>query len=390
MLFLYVIFWILFFLPIISFLIYPLVIFLIFSLSEKIKWAYNHNFIPNVSIIIVAYNEEAVIRKRIENLLNYSYPRDKIEIIIHTDGSNDSTDEIVSQYISKGVRLITNEKNRGKTVSLNDAVKSASSDILIFSDANSIFNENSIQYLVQHLRDPLVGCVCGKLEYMRKSNNAAEKGERKYWDWDTKIKIWEGHNGRLIGSNGAIFALRKEFAVNLPGDQSNDMIFPIIARLNGFKVIYEPNAIAVEETGDTVKKEYKRKARIIARGLSGIFFSLNYLIKENKNKVSIYNKTIFLFQLFCKKFFRYLAFPSITIIMILGIFLPSGIEKYISFLMICGFSILLLSTVFMNQIKKYFPKFPDFSYYIAVYFASLTGLYYFISKKNISQWKSQR
>lgn len=389
--FLIILFWGFFSFPVITFLFYPFIIKIFSFLIPKIDIIASEQYLPKVSLIIVAYNEEKIIRQKIENSLSLNYPKHLLEIIIHTDGSNDDTNQIVAEYLKDGIILLTNEHNRGKTISLNDAIAEANSQILIFSDANSMYEKDAVKNLVRWMKNEKIGCVCGRLVYLKKGISTSEKGERAYWDWDTKIKMWEGNNGYLLGGNGAIFALRKNLAVVLPGNQSNDMILPIVARLRNYYVMYEPNAIAKEETASSLLKEYKRKVRIISRGLNGVVFTLKFLMKDKiAKKLPLQKMIFFLFQLFCKKFLRYLAFPAVLMMMLLVFFLPEGITLIVGQLMWFGFGVIAL----LSLLKKYFGKqlksLPDFSYILLMAWAGCMGFYIFLTGKSSSRWRSQR
>lgn len=384
-------FWILGSIPIVTFLVYPLFMRLFSLMIKSLDPPESDENLPNLALLFSAFNEEKIIRKKIENCLTLRYPPEKLKIIIHTDGSTDKTDFIVSEYKDRGIVHLQETKNRGKTCALNDAIRIADSPILVFTDANSMYRPDALLKLVRWMKLKKVGCVCGRLIYKKTTDHHAEKGEIKYWDWDTRLKLWEGRSGHLLGSNGAIFALRSDLAVELPGDQSNDMILPIVARLRDYYAVYDPDAVAVEKTAKSVIEEYQRKIRIISRGLNGVIFALKYA-RQKGRKVSTKPGSQFfvLFQMICKKLFRYLSFPALFIMFWLGLFTSPGITFHVTLIMWSLILLCIIVTLVSPAAKRIFPSWPDLSYPLAMAWAGCAGFWIFITGKTMSHWKSHR
>ncbi|MBN1901115.1 glycosyltransferase, partial [Candidatus Sumerlaeota bacterium] len=267
----------------------------------------------------------------------------------------------------------------------------AEAPVLVFSDANSMYKPDALWKLARWMKREEVGCVCGRLYYRKTAEHHAEKGEIKYWDWDTRLKIWEGRSGHLLGANGAIFALRKNLALELPGNQSNDMILPIIARLRGCHAVYDPDAVAVEKTAESVSGEFHRKARIIARGLNGVIFILKFALRHISNSSASLSSVMFvLFQLICKKFFRYLAFPAFFLMLWMGLLTYPGIT-FTATLFMWGFILLcLLINILYPAGRKLWARWPNLSYPLAMAWAGCVGFWIFITGRTMSQWKSRR
>lgn len=384
-------FWACLAVPATAFLFYPLSMKVYSMFATGIDPPEFPDELPGVALIIAAFNEETVIKKRIRNALSMDYPSHKLDIIIHTDGSTDSTDQIASEFKNQGVILVTRNENRGKTPSLNEAVQKTNAPILIFSDANSMLQPDSIRYLVRWFARENVGCVCGRLRYKENLDDIAAKGERRYWNWDTRLKLWEGRNGRLLGGNGAILALRRTLAVPLPGNQSNDMVWPIITRLEGYLNIFDPEAVAVEKTPGSIERESRRKSRIIARGMAGVFYSLKYAFQDTgKPGITSFGKAFLLYQLIAKKLFRYLAFPALLLSMVSGVFLYSHVEFILSSIFWCLLGGSVLSTYFARLYSSGVSFFPDFSYPLTMAAAAFSGVWKYVSGSELSRWKSQR
>lgn len=218
--------------------------------------------LPTVAVVVSAYNEEAVIQARVDNLRTLDYPRNKITFYIGSDGSSDKTDEILSEIAGDNLVFLPFEKNRGKASVLNDLVAAADADIIVFTDANTEFQADAIRKLVRHFtNDQAIDAVCGELELY--DPDTLDNLDNVYWQYERVLKFYESRIGGLLGANGAIYATRKEAFAPLPADTVVDdftVVFNI--SLQGRKVIYDPEARAREEIAPSSLEEYKRRIRI--------------------------------------------------------------------------------------------------------------------------------
>ncbi|MFN4258903.1 MAG: glycosyltransferase family 2 protein [Gemmataceae bacterium] len=227
--------------------------------------------LPRVSLLIAAYNEEAVIAERIDNALRLDYPADKLEIVIASDGSSDATNDIVRRYAPRGVRLLAYPARRGKATVLNDSVPRLSGDIVIFSDANTFFDPDAARRLVRWFHDPRVGMVCGRLVLIDPQHGRNVDG--LYWKYETFLKQCENRLGALLGANGAIYAVRRPLYRPIPANTIlDDLLIPLLAVLRSGKgLLYDDEAVAREETPPHLTSEFHRRARIGAGGFQSIF-----------------------------------------------------------------------------------------------------------------------
>ena len=256
------IFWFASFIVIYSYVIYPMILITADQLFPS-KLFLRSEDQPNVSIVIAAYNEEKVIERRIQNCLALDYPRDKLEVIIASDGSSDKTDEIVEQFKDQGVKLLGHENRRGKVNVLNEVVPQAKNDIVIFSDANTMFARDSVKKIVQYFADSRIGCVCGCLQFVNADGSKTGELEGIYWRYETMLKKLEGKRGALLGANGAIFAIRKNLFHECPADTIiEDFVLPMKILESGFKVVYDVEAMALEEAAHKIIHEKERRIRI--------------------------------------------------------------------------------------------------------------------------------
>jgi cellulose synthase/poly-beta-1,6-N-acetylglucosamine synthase-like glycosyltransferase len=248
---------------------YPIFI-LFLSLLLPNKSIRKARITPSVSFIISCYNEEAVIEKKIKNTLSLDYPKDKIEIIVISDGSTDKTDEIVKQYDVQGVKLIRQEGRLGKTMGINLAMKEATGEIVVFSDANAIFHQDAITNLVANFADHRIGYVVGEARYNDITETAASKSESTYWRYEILLKTAESRLHSIVGGDGAIYAIRRVLYKELLPTDINDFVNPLQIIIQGYRGVYEPNAICEEETSGRFDKEIGRKIRIVNRSFSGL------------------------------------------------------------------------------------------------------------------------
>ena len=234
------------------------------------------NKLPNVTVIIAAYNEDSCIRARVENLLSLDYPQDKLTIRIGSDGSSDNTPQILESINAENFHAHIFEKNRGKMSVLNDLVASATDEILVMSDANTHFNPDAINVLVKHFQNESIGVVCGELNLVDAESGINQDGI--YWRYEQVLKFHEAQLGALLGANGAIYAIRKSLYIPLPANTIVDD-FQIVMNVSKqkFKTIYDPSAIAIEEVAPNLAEEEGRRVRI-GLGNYQAFFKMRWAL----------------------------------------------------------------------------------------------------------------
>jgi len=304
------IFWIAFSIIIYFSIGYALVLIII-SRFRKVKVKTREDYLPKVSLIIAAFNEEKAIEEKIKNSLSLDYPQDKLEVIVASDASNDQTDEIARSYQNQGIILYRQDEHLGKTNIQNEAVKIAQGEILVFSDATGMYDKDAIRKLVRSFADPNVGCVAGELKYITLDQGKSEEGEGIYWKYERFIKKMESRANSLSGVNGAIYALRRNLYVPLPPDIISDFVEPLEIFKNGHRVIYEKKALCFEKSSKGITAEFRRKVRIIIRGLRGLAFEKTLL---NPLKYGLMS-----FQLISHKLLRWFL-PLFLITLILANF----------------------------------------------------------------------
>lgn len=248
---------------------YPLLLLLLNRLRAP-RLVAQRAMTPRITVIVSAYNEADVIRAKIENSLALDYPRDKLEVLVISDCSSDGTDEIVREYEDRGVRLLRMNERGGKTLGLNAGVPAARGEIIVFSDANAMYHPQTARNLARNFADPQVGCVTGESRYNLEGATETTESENLYWRYELAIKKMESRIGSLVGGDGAIYAIRKALYRPMQAADLSDFVNPMQISLQGFRNVYEPEAISFENGADTFEQEFRRKVRIVARAWRGL------------------------------------------------------------------------------------------------------------------------
>jgi cellulose synthase/poly-beta-1,6-N-acetylglucosamine synthase-like glycosyltransferase len=215
---------------------------------------------PSVAVIVAAHDEEAVIERRLENLLALDYPADRLEVVVASDASQDRTNELVEAVAAREPRVRLVDCPRGGKVAAQDrAVRDTASDVVAFSDANATWAPDALRRLVADLADPEVAYVCGAL---RLEDAAGGNREGLYWRYELWLREQESRLGSITGGNGAIYALRRESYVEVDPRWGHDLSLPYRMVQNGRRAVFEPRAHAFERPTPTNETEYARKVRM--------------------------------------------------------------------------------------------------------------------------------
>jgi cellulose synthase/poly-beta-1,6-N-acetylglucosamine synthase-like glycosyltransferase len=225
---------------------------------------------PRASLVVCAHNEAASIGAKLENVLALDWPPERLEILVASDGSSDATESIVRSFAPRGVRLLPLPR-RGKIPTLNAAVAETSGEILIFSDANSMYEPGALRALARPFADPEVGGVAGDQRYLGRRGRDGTDGERAYWDLDRQLKRWESLAGSVTSATGAIYAIRRElFRSVVPGVTDDFFVSTNVIRA-GRRLVFAPDALAFEPVAASSSAEFQRKVRVATRGLRGVW-----------------------------------------------------------------------------------------------------------------------
>ncbi len=222
--------------------------------------AKDSSFEPSVSVIVAAHDEEAVIERRLENLLALDYPPERLELVVASDASSDRTNELVEAVAAREPRVRLLECPRGGKVAAQDrAVRETTAAVVAFSDANATWAGDALRHLVANLADPEVAYVCGRLQL---EDAAGSNREGLYWRYELWLREQESRLGSVTGGNGSIYALRREDYVEVDPRWGHDLALPYRMVQKGRRAVYEPAAVASERPTPTNETEYARKVRM--------------------------------------------------------------------------------------------------------------------------------
>jgi cellulose synthase/poly-beta-1,6-N-acetylglucosamine synthase-like glycosyltransferase len=256
-------FWLLAALVLYVYVGYPVLLYL-YSRIMPASGSQLRDDLPSVTLLISAFNEEDCIAEKLENCLSLDYPRELLQVTVISDQSSDRTDEIVSKFADRGIKLLRMEERGGKTLGLNAGVAESPSDVVVFSDANAMYRSDAIRTLIAPLSDTNIGAVVGQSTYADVDSDAGES-ESLYWRYETAIKILESRTCSVVGGDGAIYAVRRSLYRPMAADVLSDFVNPLQVVEQGYRCVYEPNAISVEEVAGSFQKEFSRKVRIVNR-----------------------------------------------------------------------------------------------------------------------------
>ena len=263
---------------------------------------------PSATLIISAFNEKDAIAEKLANALATDYPAGALEILVVSDASTDGTDRIVEGFSGQGVKLLRMAERRGKTAGLNAAVAGARGEILVFSDANILYQTDAIRRLVRNFSDPSVGCVTGDSRYVDPGESAAHQQESTYWNYERIIRTLESHVGSTVGGDGAIFAIRRTLYSPLPADAINDLVTPLQIVARGFRAVFEPGAVGCERSAGVFAGEFRRKRRIVNRSWRGVM--------SHREVLNPWRVGLFAWQVWSHKVLRWWMLPLMVLALV--------------------------------------------------------------------------
>lgn len=350
---------------------------------------------PTVSVVLSVWNEEDVIKQKIENLLSLDYPSAKMEILIGSDGSTDRTNDLIKQFQDPCLKLIAGAQRRGKMLTLNALVKEARHDVLVFTDARQPFEADAIKVLVHNFVDSHIGCVSGELMFSKKSG-ATARGINLYWNYEKFIRRAESDVHSMLGATGAIYAIRKHLYHEVPGNiVLDDMYIPLKIIQRGYRAVFDASARAYDEVADSPQEEYRRKARTLF-GNYQIFWAFRGMFNPFKSPIAI--------QLFSHKLLRVVVpFLMIAVFFINWVLTGCGGARPCAFtpfydgifvLQIIFYIMAVIGALARHQkygILKIVSKICSVPYvFCLLNFSALTGFMRFLGAKQEITWEKAR
>lgn len=363
---------------------YPLLlsVLAVFKSSKKNKAVAE---LPFVTIIIAAYNEEAVIADKIKNIFAADYPTEKLQVIVAAQGSTDHTAAIASSY--SVVSVLQSAERKGKSVAVNEAVEKAQHSIIVLTDANTLLAPQTLQKLVSHLNDPAIGAVAGEKKVVD-ANGAAVSGEGMYWRYESWLKQQETDFYTVVGAAGELFAFKKELFVPIPANTvTDDFFLSLSINMQGKKVAYAADAVSTEAASLFLADEWKRKIRIAAGGIQSLG-----LVQKALNP---FRYPLLSFQFFSHRVLRWLLCGPALIVLLLAngilVFTTGGVFYSIFFLLQVLFYVFALVGYLLLKQKISFFLFTIPFYIVFMHAAMMTGLVrYFTTGQSVLWEKAQR
>jgi len=378
-----IIFWILIALIFYTYLGYGILLFILVTFKRLFKKnkQFNDLNLPDVTLLITAYNEQSCVKVKIENSLHLNYPKDKLHQLWVTDGSNDQTGELLAVYPE--VEVLHKPERNGKIAAMNRGIKFVKTPIVIFSDANTLLGKESINRITKMFRDPKVGCVSGEKRIFNAAEEAASAaGEGLYWKYESKLKQWDAELYSAVGAAGELFAIRTELFNEVEGDTLlDDFIISLRVAMRGYKIDYDPEAYAIETASANVKEELKRKIRIAAGGIQSVVRLYPLL--------NIFKYGILSFQYISHRVLRWTVTPVALLgVFLLNIFLIpiSNLYAVLMILQILFYLSALIGWILENKKLKAKIFFIPFYFFIMNY-AVFMGFGRYLKKSQSVNWE---
>jgi poly-beta-1,6-N-acetyl-D-glucosamine synthase len=383
------IFWISLFLIVYTFAGYGLVLFILISVKRLFNKRISYDGLtelPTIALLVAAYNEEELIEEKILNCLALEYPREKIEFIFITDGSTDKTTDRIRKY--QEITLLHQDQRAGKMAAIKRAIPLIKEDVIVFTDANTFLNRESLTELVKHYQNPLVGAVAGEKRILVDDKaDASSAGEGFYWKYESLLKRWDYELYSNVGAAGELFSIRTALYQPVEADTIIDdhMIAMRIAE-NGYIIAYEPNAYAMETASADIKEELKRKIRIAAGGIQSIM-----RLRKSANP---FHHPLFTFQYISHRVLRWTITPFLLIlVLLLNVFLVEKNAGLIYIILLFGqvfFYALALGGFFLER-KNLRVKILFIPYYFCIMnYAVIAGMIRYFKKTQSAAWEKSK
>ncbi len=374
-----IIFWVSAFIIFWAMIGYPISLKVIEKLLKERKNLKDNSYKPKVTLMIVAHNEEKIILEKLKNSISLDYPTEKLEILVASDNSTDKTNEIVKKFIKENaifkIKLYETKERKGKTNAQNEAAKGVESDILVMTDANSIFEKNAISELVSSFSSEEIVYVCGKLVYVNKENETG-KSESTYWNIDLKMREIESNIQTITAGNGAIYACRTNIYHDFDPIKCHDTAMPLYYALKGKRAIFNKDAIAYEKAGETSKDEFKRKVRMSRIVLSSILPELRIL--------NIFKYKWFTYFYLGHRTCRYLLWLAHILLLITSIIL----SNQVLYAIVLSIQLLVYITSILKHILNFENKIINILYYYCMtILAQLKGVINTLTGRSKPFWE---
>lgn len=282
----------------------------------------DYTTLPTCTLVVAAYNEEAFIAEKIQNTLALNYPEGKLDLVFITDGSTDRTPELIAAY--PRIKLEHRNERKGKLAAVHRVMHTITTDIVVFTDANTFLNADAIVNICRHYADPNIGAVAGEKRINVDVKADATAGEGFYWKYESKLKTWDFELNTVVGAAGELFSIRTALYRPVPATSIiEDFMISLWVAGDGYRVAYEPEAYATENGSESVQEELKRKIRIAAGGIQSIIWL--------KKLLNPFHMPLLTFQYVSHRVLRWTVVPFLMILAFLlnCIIVASGYDSWL-------------------------------------------------------------
>lgn len=384
-----IVFWISIFIVFYTFFGYGIVMYFLIKIRRAVKGkrpvAEKGSYTPSLTLMIAAYNEADIMEEKIKNTLALEYPADKFSVIIVTDGSSDNTPEIVSRYPQ--VKLMHKPERAGKIAAMHRAMKEVTSEIAVFTDANTFLNTDAMLYIARHYADEKVGCVSGEKKVHADDVADATAGEGIYWKYESTLKKWDAELYSVVGAAGELFSIRTNLYQPVPPETIlDDFMISLVVASKGYRIAYEPLACATEHGSESIAEELKRKIRIAAGGIQSILW-----LKQLMNPFKHFTLT---FEYISHRVLRWTITPFLLILAFIlnGIIAAQTGEWFYVALFACQcffYVLALLGWMLEKRQIKIKALFIPY-YFCMMNYAVIAGIRRYIKKGQSAAWEKAK
>lgn len=362
-------------------------LFYVYAGYPLFVWIYSKIFLkivkrgeiePFVTVLITAYNEEKDIKRKLENTLEIDYPKGKLEILVASDGSTDKTDEIVRSFAGKGIKLFRQEGRKGKTYTQNKAVEQSNGEIILFSDATTVYRKDVLREILPNFADEKIGCAAGKLVYVDETDSNVGAGAKGYWNYETFLKQAESDACSIIGASGCLYAVRKSAYQPMYDESCSDFLICTVIYRQNLRSVFEPRAVCFEDTNRRTDKEMRMRIRIISQTFTDLW--------RNRDMLNPLKSGFYGVQLISHKLFRY-AVPVFLFFLLISTAILSFYSNIFSLIFAVQIAFYLLA--FLGWITNL--KILAIPYYfVLTNIASIVAFYKFLRGEKFARWEPIR
>lgn len=386
-------FWIFLFILVYTYFGYPFILFLITGIKKFFRTDKKDvvtEYEPEVCLFVTAYNEKDFIRGKVENSFQLDYPKEKVQYIWVTDGSDDGTPDLLQKY--EHLEVFHEAARKGKMHAMNRGIQFVKAPVVIFSDTNTFLNKKAIREIVACFSDPRIGCVAGEKRIVEhKADSAAAAGEGFYWKFESWVKKMDAELNSAVGAVGELFAIRRELFEEVEPDTIlDDFIISLRIAQRGYKIAYTPNAYAEETASLNVKEELKRKVRIAAGGMQALF--------RLRKLLNPFRYGVLTWQYFSHKVLRWTLAPVSLFLLVLvnGIIVwengfSGPMDFYLTFfgLQLLFYLFAAMGWYLENRRLRLKILFVPY-YFVSIHYAAIRGIFRYFRGKQPASWEKSK